>query len=83
MINEDGSAKGLCTILRERGINTVTMKADDMRTVLSYHEDFVTEDTIVVLEGSGVYTKFFRTEPYRACVAQVKVYCHAYTNFTL
>ena len=46
MINEDGSAKGLCTILRERGINTATMKADDMRTVLSYHEDFVTEDTL-------------------------------------
>ena len=55
MINEDGSAKGLCTILRERGINTVTMEADDMRTVLSYHEDFVTEDTIVegYLKGRG------------------------------
>ena len=30
MMNDDGSAKGLRTILRERGINTVTMKADDM-----------------------------------------------------
>ena len=55
MVNDDGSAKGLRTILRERGINTVTMKADDMRTVLSYHEDFATEDTIVenYLKGRG------------------------------
>ena len=35
MVHSDGSAKGLRTILVERGINTVRMKADDMRTVLS------------------------------------------------
>ena len=47
MVNEDGFAKGLRTILQERGINTQTMKADDMRTVLSFHENFMTENTIV------------------------------------
>ena len=36
------SAKGLRTILAERGtINTVRMKADDMRTMLSNHDDFM------------------------------------------
>ena len=47
MVNEDSSAKGLCTILNEWGINTQTMKADDMRTVLPFYEDFATENTIV------------------------------------
>lgn len=30
MVNSDGSAKDLRTILAERGINTVRMKADDI-----------------------------------------------------
>jgi hypothetical protein len=47
MINDDGTAKGLRTILRERGINTERMLADDMRTVLSNHDDFLNEKTIV------------------------------------
>ena len=47
MVNEDGFAKGLRTILQERGINTQTMKADDMRTILSFREDLMTENTIV------------------------------------
>ena len=48
MINDDGTAKGLRTILRERGINTERMLADDMRVVLSNHDDFLNEKTIVV-----------------------------------
>ena len=43
MVNEDGTAKGLRTILRERGIKTERMLADDMRVVLSNHEDFANE----------------------------------------
>ena len=39
--------KGLRTILQEGGINTSTMRADDMRVVLSNHDDFVNEKTIV------------------------------------
>ena len=47
MINSDGSAKGLRTILAEHGINTARMKADDMRTVLSNDDDFINEKTNV------------------------------------
>jgi hypothetical protein len=66
------------------------MKADDMRTVLSYHEDFATEDTIVenCLKGRGHKVYFlpkFHCElnPIERVWAQAKVYCRAYTNFTL
>ena len=38
MVLPDGSAKGLRTILAERGINHKRMKAGDMRTVLSNHD---------------------------------------------
>ena len=41
IVLQDNLAKGLRTILRERGINTGTLKADDMRTILANHEDFV------------------------------------------
>ena len=65
------------------------MKADDMRTVLLYHEDFVTEDTIVesYLKGWGHKAYFlpkFHCElnPIERVWAQAKVYCRAYTNFT-
>ena len=58
MVNVDGTAKGLRTILAEREINTVRMKADDMRTVLSNHDDFVNEKTNVqhYVEGHGHVT---------------------------
>ena len=58
MVNPDGSAKGLRSILLERGIKTERMKADDMRVVLSNHEDFATEDTIVehYLKSRGHYS---------------------------
>ena len=47
MMKEDGTVKRLRTILREWGINTERMLADDMRVVLSNHKDFVTDKTIV------------------------------------
>lgn len=47
MVNADGVPKGMKLILEERGINTSTMVADDMRIVLSNHEDFRNEKTIV------------------------------------
>ena len=90
MVNDNGSAKGLRTILRERGINTINMKADDMRTVLSFHEDFQKENTIVehYLKGRG-HKAFFlpkfhcELNPIERVWGQAKVYCRAYTNFTL
>ena len=47
MVLPDGQAKGLRTILAERGIDMVRMKAEDMRTVLSNHDDFRNEKAAV------------------------------------
>ena len=43
MVFDDGVPKGMKQVLEERGINTQTLKADDMRAILSNHEDFRTE----------------------------------------
>ena len=90
MVNSDGTAKGVRTILRERGINTASMKADDMRTVLTFHDDLLHENTIVedYLKDRGHKVNFllkFHCElnPIERVWAQAKVYCWAYTNFTL
>ena len=48
MVTEDGVAKGLRTILSERGMNTSNMRADDMRIVLSNHEDFANSGALPV-----------------------------------
>ena len=40
MVKEDGTPKGMKMVLEERGINTRCMNADNMRVVLSYHDDF-------------------------------------------
>ena len=55
MVNPDGMAKGLRTILQEKGINMATMKADDMRTVLSFHDDFLNENTIIFQKARSPY----------------------------
>ena len=47
MVNDSGVPKGMKTVLEEWGINTERMKADDMRTVLAFHDDFANEKTIV------------------------------------
>ena len=43
MVRDNGVVKGLKAVLDEQGINTEGMKGDDMRTVLSFHDDFVNE----------------------------------------
>ena len=47
MVNEDGFAKGLRTILEERGINTDNESRLSICGQLSFHENFMTENTIV------------------------------------
>ena len=47
LVDENGVPKGMKKVLEERGINTIKMKADDMRIVLSHHYDFLAEKTIV------------------------------------
>ena len=90
MVHPDGTAKGLRTILTERGINHTRMKADDMRTVLSYHEDFINEKTTVehYVDSRGhiaVFLPKFHCElnPIERVWGHSKRYCRAYTNFTL
>ena len=90
MVIPDGQAKGLRTILAERGINTVLMKADNMRTVLSNHDDFRTEKTAVqnYIEKRGHKAFFFpkfhcELNPIERVWGQSKRYCRTYTNFTL
>ena len=46
LVDDKGVPKGM-KILEEHGINTSRMKADDMRTVLSFHDDFQNEKTPV------------------------------------
>ena len=68
-------------------INTASMKADGLRTVLSFHDDFLNENTIVEhTKGpqSILLPKFHRElNPIERVWGQAKVYCQAYTNFTL
>lgn len=47
MLLDDSTPKGMKIVLEERGINASRMVADNMRTLLSRHEDFRTEKTIV------------------------------------
>ena len=92
MVNEDGTAKGLRTILRERGINTERMLANDMRTVLSNHEDFINEKTCVehYMDSHGYFSismilpKFHcELNTIERVWAQAKRYSRTYSNFTL
>ena len=90
MVLPDGSAKGLRTILQERGINTSTFKADDMRIILSNHDDFVNEKTQVEhYVTSRGYQCFFlpkfhcELNPIERVWGQSKRYCRAHSNFTL
>ena len=82
MVKEDGTVKGLRTILRESGITTERMLADDMRVVLPNHEDFITERTILehYLYDKGQKAFFlpkFHCElnTLERVWAQAKVYC--------
>ena len=88
--NGGGVAKGLRTILSERGINTANMHAEDMRVVLSNHAGFSNEKTILehYLCGRGQLVYFLtklhcELNAIERVWTQAKVYCRAHTNFTL
>ena len=65
------------------------MKADDLRTVLSFHEDFRTEKTIVqrfIAEGQiALYLPKFHCElnPIERVWGQAKCYTRQYSNYSL
>ena len=78
--------KGLRSVLTERGINCTTLKKDDMIKILSQHDDFRDEKTIVesFLLAKGHYVMFF---PKFHCEiervwAQVKCYTRAHCNYS-
>ena len=90
LVDEDGVPKGMKQVLRERGINTERMVADDMRVVLSMHDDFRKEQTIVeqflTAQGHQVFfiPKFHcELNPIERVWGQAKVYSRKHTNFTL
>lgn len=47
LVNENGQPKGMRKILEERGIDTIGMKAKDMRLILKSHTDFSSQKTIL------------------------------------
>ena len=91
MVHSDSTAKGLLKmIMQERGINPSTLKADNMRTILSNHDDFLNEKTEVehYIEGWGFLCLFlpkFHRElnPTDRVWGQSKHYYQAYSNFTI
>lgn len=67
MVYDDGTPKGMKQVLEERGINTARMVAEDMRTVLSWHDDFRKEKTIIehYLNGRGTPCHVYSKVPLR------------------
>ena len=55
LVMEDGAPKGAAMILQERGVNTDTLKLEDMRVILSCHDDFKNEKSALhqKLESRG------------------------------
>ena len=90
LVDSNGVPKGMKQVLNERGINTATLKANDMREILSNHSDFLSEKTMVehLLESEGLKGTFlpnFHCElnPIERVWGQAKKYSRAHTNFTL
>lgn len=82
--------KGMRQVLKERGINTKQMEAEDMHTVLSNHKDFRTEKTVVesfpVDRGQKVsfLPKFdYELNPIERVWGQAKVLTRKYSNSTV
>ena len=67
LVLADGTPKGAALILQERGIDTRSLKLDDMRIILAYHEDFRNEknalDHFLSQQGhTAVYLPKFHCE---------------------
>ena len=75
MVFSDGTPKGMKEVLEERGINTSRMVAEDMRTVLSWHDDFWNVRLLwnIIREEEGTERVW----------GQAKVYSRIRSNFTL
>lgn len=76
-------------MLRERGVNTDGMKAEDMRKELGSHQDFKFEKTRVehLLKGHGHRVLFIpkyhcKLNPIKRVWAIAKQYTRAHCNYT-
>ena len=90
LVDSAGVPKGMKRILEERGINTQTLKGDDMRVILANHEDFRDEKTVVenffLSKCHKVHfiPKFHcEMNPIERVWGQAKQYTRAHTNFTI
>jgi len=76
-------------ILEERGINTATIKADDMRAISANHEDFLNEKMVVerflLDRGDKIHfiPKFHCEMNLERVWGQAKQHTRIYTNFTV
>ena len=50
LVEPDGTPKGAAKILQERGIQTSSLKLEDMRTILANHDDFRSEKNALHVE---------------------------------
>ena len=86
----EDDTKGMKTVLKERRINTATLKADNMRTILLFHHDFRTERTFMekfnLDQGHQVvFLPMFHCElnSTERVWGQAKRHCQQYSNYTL
>lgn len=85
-----GVPKGMRQVLEERGIHTRTLKADDMRKILSQHDDFRDEKSLLeqVLTKRGhisIFLPKFHPElnPIEQFWAQLKRYTRAHFKYNI
>ena len=90
MVDEHGIPKGMKTILEERGVNTLGMRAKEMRTLLKTFPDFDRQKTILedYIEHRGhvctFYPKFHcELSPIERVWCQSKKYTRAYADGTI
>ena len=90
MVFNLGIPKGMKAVLEERGINTQTLKGEQMRTILRNHDDFKNEQPKIIrfLEEKGHRALFlpkFHPElnPIERVWAQAKQYTKAYCKYNI
>ena len=89
LVDDSSVPKGMWKVLVERGIDTERMNAQDMRIILSHHDDFKREQTVVekYLSDRGHMVLFIRKfhcelNPIERVWGQAKVFTRKFTNFT-
>ena len=90
MVDASGTPKGMKLILEERGVNTVGLRAKEMREMLKTHEDFMQQKCILeeYIQGRGhicmFYPKFHcELSPIERVWCQSKKHTRAYANGTI